>query len=278
VSWIDPPRAAVRDVVARALAEDVGALGDLTASLVAPDVTAAATFVAREEGVLAGRLCVLETFEAIDPGVKVDWRILDGIDVRPGEVCGVVEGSLASIVTAERSALNLLGRLSGIATLTRRYVRAAQGNARIRDTRKTTPGLRALEKAAVRAGGGANHRGSLSGGILLKDNHLAGVSIPDAVIRARHRWPGQVVEVECDRPEQVRQAVDAGADMVLLDNMTPDQVAACVVLVDGRCPVEVSGGITLESVADYAATGVDFLSVGAITHSAPALDFGLDIH
>jgi nicotinate-nucleotide pyrophosphorylase (carboxylating) len=172
----------------------------------------------------------------------------------------------------------LLGRLSGIATLTRRYVRAAQGKARIRDTRKTTPGLRALEKAAVRAGGGANHRGSLSDGILLKDNHLAGVSIPDAVMRARHRWPGQVVEVECDTPEQVRQAVDAGADMLLLDNMTPDQVSSCVVLVDGRCSLEVSGGVTLDSVPAYAATGVDFISVGAITHSAPVLDFGLDIH
>jgi nicotinate-nucleotide pyrophosphorylase (carboxylating) len=278
MSWIDPPIATVRDVVARALTEDLGVLGDLTASLVAADVTAAAAFVARQEGVLAGRLCVIETFEAVDRGVKVDWRILDGVDIRPGEVCGVVEGSLASILTAERTALNLLGRLSGIATLTRRYVRAAQGNARIRDTRKTTPGLRALEKAAVRAGGGANHRGSLSDGILLKDNHLAGVSIPDAVVRARHRWPGQTVEVECDTPEQVRQAVDAGADIVLLDNMSADQVASCVVLVDGRCPVEVSGGITLDSVPAYAATGVDFISVGAITHSAPVLDFGLDVH
>ena len=277
MNWVDPPLTAVRNVVAQALAEDLGVLGDLTASLVGADVTGAAAFAAREEGVLAGRLCVLETFQAVDPAVKVDWRILDGVDVRPGEVCGVVEGPLASILTAERTALNLLGRLSGIATLTRRYVRAAQGNARIRDTRKTTPGLRALEKAAVRAGGGANHRGSLSDGILLKDNHLAGVSIPDAVTRARHRWPGQVVEVECDTLEQVRQAVDAGADMVLLDNMTPDQVASCVGLVGGRCPVEVSGGVTLESVPAYAATGVDFISVGAITHSAPVLDFGLDI-
>jgi nicotinate-nucleotide pyrophosphorylase (carboxylating) len=168
--------------------------------------------------------------------------------------------------------------LSGVATLTRRYVHAAQGNARIRDTRKTTPGLRALEKAAVRAGGGANHRGSLSDGILVKDNHLAGVSISDAVSRAKRRWPGQVVEVECDTPEQVREAVDAGAEMVLLDNMTPDQVAACVKLVEGRCPVEVSGRVTLDSVPEYAATGADFISVGALTHSAPALDIGLDVH
>ena len=278
MSWVDPPLLAVRDVVARALAEDLGVLGDLTATLVPADATAAAAFVAREDGVLAGRLCVFETFDAVDSAVKVDWRILDGVDVRPGEVCGVVEGSLASILTAERTALNLLSRLSGIATLTRHYVRAAQGNARIRDTRKTTPGLRALEKAAVRAGGGANHRGSLSDGILVKDNHLAGLSIPDAVTRARRRWPGQLVEVECDTFEQVRDAVDAGADMVLLDNMTPDQVTACVVLVDGRCPVEVSGGVTLDLVPDYAATGADFISVGAITHSAPVLDIGLDIH
>jgi nicotinate-nucleotide pyrophosphorylase (carboxylating) len=278
MSWIDPPMTAVRDAVARALAEDLGVLGDLTASLVSADAGAVASFTVREEGVLAGRLCALETFRALDPAVSVDWRILDGVEVRPGEVCGVVEGRLASILTAERTALNLLGRLSGVATLPRRYVHAAQGNARIRDTRKTTPGLRALEKAAVRAGGGANHRGSLSDGILVKDNHLVGISISDAVSRAKRRWPGQVVEVECDTAEQVRQAVSAGADMVLLDNMTPDQVASCVKLVAGHCPVEVSGRVTLESVPEYAATGVDFISVGALTHSAPVLDIGLDIH
>jgi nicotinate-nucleotide pyrophosphorylase (carboxylating) len=277
VTWIDPPAAAVREVVARALAEDLGPLGDLTASLLSDEATARASFVARSDGVVAGRLCVLATFAAVDPTVVVEWPLADGVEVRPGEVIGTVEGRLASILTAERTALNLLGRLSGIATLTRAYVREAQGNARIRDTRKTTPGLRALEKAAVRAGGGANHRGSLSDGILIKDNHLAEMTITQAVVRARRRWPGQLVEVECDTSIQVREAMDAGADMVLLDNMTPDQVVAAAEVVAGRCPIEVSGGVTLESVAAYAAAGADFISVGALTHSAPSLDIGLDI-
>jgi nicotinate-nucleotide pyrophosphorylase (carboxylating) len=277
VSWIDPPDAAVREVVARALAEDLGPLGDLTASLVPEDVMARAEFVARADGVVAGRLCVLATFAAVDPSVVVEWPLPDGLEVRPGAVIGVVEGRLGSILTAERTALNLLGRLSGIATLTRAYVRAVQGTARIRDTRKTTPGLRALEKAAVRAGGGANHRGSLSDGILIKDNHLAHMSIGDAVARARHRWPGQMVEVECDTPEQVAEAVVAGADMILLDNMTPAAVAAAVQLVAGACPIEVSGGVTLASVGEYAAAGATFISVGALTHSAPVLDIGLDV-
>jgi nicotinate-nucleotide pyrophosphorylase (carboxylating) len=277
MTWIDPPAGAVREVVARALAEDLGPLGDLTASLVPDDATARAEFVARQDGVLAGRLCVLVTFAAVDPEVAVEWRLSDGLEVRPGEVIGVVEGRLASILTAERTALNLLGRLSGIATLTRAYVRAAQGNARIRDTRKTTPGLRALEKAAVRAGGGANHRGSLSDGILIKDNHLAGLTITEAVTRARRRWPGQLVEVECDTTVQVAEAVGAGADMVLLDNMTPLEVAAASEVVGKRCPIEVSGGVTLDSVAAYAAAGAAFISVGALTHSAPVLDIGLDI-
>jgi nicotinate-nucleotide pyrophosphorylase (carboxylating) len=277
MTWIDPPGAAVREVVARALAEDLGPLGDLTASLVPDDATARAEFVARREGVVAGRLCVLATFAAVDPEVAVAWRLTDGLEVRPGEVIGVVEGRLASILTAERTALNLLGRLSGIATLTRAYVRAAQGNARIRDTRKTTPGLRALEKAAVRAGGGANHRGSLSDGIMIKDNHLAQMSIAEVVTRARRRWPGQLIEVECDTLDQVAQAVEARADMVLLDNMKPDDVAAAALVVDGRCPIEVSGGVTLDSVAAYAAAGAAFISVGALTHSAPVLDIGLDV-
>jgi nicotinate-nucleotide pyrophosphorylase (carboxylating) len=227
--------------------------------------------------VVAGRLCVLATFAAVDPSIVVEWRLADGLEVRPGDVLGVVAGRLAGILTAERTALNLLGRLSGIATLTRAYVRAAQGNARIRDTRKTTPGLRALEKAAVRAGGGANHRGSLSDGILIKDNHLAEMTITQAVHRARHRWPGQLVEVECDTLLQVRESLDAGADMVLLDNMTPEQVGAAAEVVAGRCPIEVSGGVTLDSVAAYAAAGADFISVGALTHSAPTLDIGLDL-
>jgi nicotinate-nucleotide pyrophosphorylase (carboxylating) len=264
-------------VVQRALAEDLGVLGDLTASLVPADTTATAAIVARQEGVLAGRLCAAETFAAVDADLNVNWRVTDGVDVHPGTVVAVLDGRLSSLLTAERTALNLLGHLSGVASLTRRFVMAAQGRARIRDTRKTTPGLRALEKAAVRAGGGANHRGSLSDGILVKDNHLAGLSIVEAVARAHHRWPGHQVEVECDTLEQVKIAVDAGASMVLVDNMSPAQVVEAVAAVAGRCPVEVSGGVTLETVADYAAAGADLISVGALTHSAPVLDLGLDL-
>ena len=181
------------------------------------------------------------------------------------------------MLTAERTALNLLGHLSGVATLTRRFVDAAGPSARIRDTRKTTPGLRALEKAAVRAGGGTNHRASLSEGILLKDNHLAGVSIEAAVVLAKRRWPSLTVEVECDTLEQVKVAVEAGADLVLLDNMGPAEVAAAAQLVDGRLTIEVSGRVALDDVAALAAAGADLISVGALTHSAPVLDIGLDL-
>jgi len=273
---VHPPSSAVREVVARALAEDVLPLGDLTASLVPLDVHARAAFIARAAGVVAGRLCAVEAFTQVDDTVVLAWSSDDGDAVEPGDVIGVVTGPLRSILTAERTALNLLGHLSGIATATRRYAELANP-ARIRDTRKTTPGLRALEKAAVRAGGGVNHRANLSDGILVKDNHLGGLTVAEAVRKADERWPGRVVEVECDSAEQLQQALDAGAGMVLLDNMTPDEVAECVRLVDGRIPVEVSGGVTLDNVASYGATGADFIAVGAITHSAPVLDIGLDL-
>jgi nicotinate-nucleotide pyrophosphorylase (carboxylating) len=277
VSWLDPPLSAVREVVARALAEDLGVLGDLTAGLVPEGAQVAAVLVARQDGVLAGRLCALEAFAAVDPAVSVRFGFSDGVEIRPGQVIAEIDGPLAAVLTAERTALNLVGHLSGIATLTRRFVAEAQGRSRIRDTRKTTPGLRALEKAAVRAGGGANHRGSLGDGILVKDNHLAGLSITDALARAQHRWPGHFVEIECDSLEQVTEAVEAGAGAILVDNMTPAEVATAMSLVAGRCPIEVSGGVTLATVAAYAATGVAWISVGAITHSAPVLDIGLDL-
>ena len=261
----------------RALAEDLGVLGDLTATLVPPDATVSATVSVRGEGVLAGRLCAAEAFAAVDPSIVVSWSAADGDRLRGGQTIATVQGSLASVLTAERTVLNLLGHLSGIATLTRRYADAAGPTTRIRDTRKTTPGLRALEKAAVRAGGGVNHRGSLSDGILVKDNHLAGLPIGDLVATARARWPGQSVEVECDTLDQVRVALSAGADMVLVDNMAPAQVAEAVALVSGAVPVEVSGGVTLDTVAAYAAAGADLISVGALTHSAPVLDIGLDL-
>jgi nicotinate-nucleotide pyrophosphorylase (carboxylating) len=273
---VHPPLAAVREVVARALAEDLLPLGDLTASLVPPTVTARAAFVARQEGVLAGRLAAAEALHQVDPSVHVQWALDDGDQVLAGATIAEVGGALRSILTAERTALNLLCHLSGIATLTRRYADAV-APARLRDTRKTTPGLRALEKAAVRAGGGLNHRANLSDGILVKDNHLGGLSIAEAVARAAERWPGRVVEVECDTAEQVREALDGGAGMVLLDNMSPEQVTAVVDEVKGRALVEVSGGVTLETAPRYAETGCDFVSVGAITHSAPILDIGLDL-
>lgn len=277
MSDVHPPMPAVREAVARALAEDVGPLGDLTASLLALDVHGVADLVPRNEGVLAGRHCATEAFAQVDASARITWLADDGDEIAAAEPLGRVEGPLTAILTAERTALNFLGHLSGIATETHRYVRAAKGRARIRDTRKTTPGLRALEKAAVRAGGGVNHRGSLSDGILVKDNHLGGLSIADAVRRAKLRWPGRGVEVECDTRAQVEEAVAAGADMVLLDNMTPAQVVECVRLVDGRALVEVSGGVTIDTVGAYADTGADLISVGAITHSAPVLDIGLDI-
>jgi nicotinate-nucleotide pyrophosphorylase (carboxylating) len=199
--------------------------------------------------------------------------------VEAGQEVATVSGRLATILTGERTALNFLGHLSGIATLTAEYVAAAGrgGPARVWDTRKTTPGLRTLEKAAVRAGGGRNHRGNLSEWILLKDNHIAGIGIAEAVARARDLFPVKAVHVECDRLDQVREAVEAGASAILLDNMSTDEVREAVALVAGRCPVEVSGGITLDTIAGYAATGVDLISVGRLTNSAPVLDIGLDL-
>jgi nicotinate-nucleotide pyrophosphorylase (carboxylating) len=276
-TWLDPPLTAVREVVARALAEDLGVFGDVTASLVPVTATVAASIVARAPGVLAGRLAASEAFAAVDPAIALQWSAADGDGVDAGRLLGQVQGPLASVLTAERTALNLLGHLSGVATLTRRFVDAAGPSVRIRDTRKTTPGLRALEKAAVRAGGGVNHRASLADGILLKDNHLAGISIEAALVEARRRWPGLLCEVECDTLDQVKVAVAAGADLILVDNMDAAGVAAAVRLASGHIPIEVSGRVTLESVAGYAAAGADLISVGALTHSAPVLDIGLDL-
>jgi len=280
---LDPPRAAVVVAVTGAIAEDVLPLGDLTAGLVAADRRATADVVCRGTGVVAGQACAVETFAQIDPGVTVAWKRVDGSAVAPGDVVATVEGPLRSILTAERTALNFLGHLSGVATLTRAYVeavRAVNPVTRILDTRKTTPGLRALEKAAVRAGGGHNHRGSLSDAVLVKDNHLGGATIAEAVGRARRQWPGRMVEVECDRLDQVDAAVAAGATVVMLDNMAPDLVAEAVARVRAAgsdALVEVSGGVTLANAPALAAAGADVLSAGALTHSAPALDLGLDL-
>lgn len=268
----------MRESVTRALMEDVVPIGDMTTALLPVDLQASATISARDEGVMAGRLCATEAFHQVDSSIVLEWLLDDGSDVQAGDVLGRVEGPLPSILTAERTALNFLRHLSGIATLTRRFVRATHGKATILDTRKTTPGLRTLEKAAVRAGGGVNHRGNLSDGVLIKDNHLGGMSIEEAVRRARLRWPGRLVEVECESLDQVREALAAGASMIMLDNMSPNRVRSAVREIAAQVPVEVSGRVDLDSVGAYARIqGVDFISVGAITHSAPVLDIGLDL-
>jgi nicotinate-nucleotide pyrophosphorylase (carboxylating) len=281
-----PPIDEVRRAVTLALAEDIGPIGDLTGSLVPADAVAHAAFVARQSGVIAGTSCVRETCQQLDAGLELAVLVEDSGVVEVGTVVARVVGPFRSLLIAERTALNFLCHLSGVATLTRRYVEAAAAAnhaARVRDTRKTTPGLRALEKAAVRAGGGVNHRASLSGGVLVKDNHLAGVPLSDAVVQAIERWPGRFIEVECDNLEQVSLAVEAGAAGVMCDNMSPDDVRAAVEIVQahprgraGAVLVEASGGITLENIAAYARAGANLISVGAITHSAPILDIGLD--
>ena len=274
-----PPMTAVRDVVARALAEDLEPLGDVTAALLPPDLEGRGAVVPRSAGVLAGRPAADEAFRQVDPAITVTWHADDGHALTAGQPVADLNGPLASILTAERTALNLLCHLSGIATATRRWVDACAGSLTVWDTRKTTPGLRALEKAAVRAGGGANHRGNLSEWVLLKDNHLAALGITEAVRRARARWPGRTVQVEADRLEQLVEAIEADADIVLLDNMSPDEVRACVAARgDARRPLlEISGRVTFESLPAYVDTGADLVSASALTASSPALDLGLDV-
>ena len=271
-----------------ALAEDLAADGDITAALVPASATAHFALRARQDGILAGRDCAVEAFDRLDPTLETIWKFDDGDALAASDTVMEVTGSLRPILTAERTVLNFLGHLSGIATLTGRFVAAAHarnGTVQILDTRKTTPGLRTLEKAAVRAGGGTNHRSNLSEAVLVKDNHLAGAEIPDAVARARELWPGRMVQVECDSLDQVDQASAAGADALLLDNMTPEMVAQAIELSHrvaqrhGRAHVltEVSGRVNLATVGDYAAAGPDRISVGALTHSAVVLDLGLDL-
>jgi nicotinate-nucleotide pyrophosphorylase (carboxylating) len=278
------PDPVVTEAVARALAEDLLADGDITTALVPETATAHFALRARQVGVLAGRACVTETFRQLSADLPLIWYVGDGGVVVPGQTIMEVTGPLRPILTAERTALNFLGHLSGIASLTAQFVAIAHARnpaVQVLDTRKTTPGLRALEKAAVQAGGGVNHRSSLSEAVLVKDNHLGGVSITDAVFRARAMWPGRLVQIECDSLEQVAEAARAGADAVLLDNMDPATVALAIVVAQTESPepvlTEVSGGVTLQSIGDYAAVGPDRISVGALTHSALSLDLGLDL-
>ena len=265
------------EVVAAALAEDLGERGDITSNLLVPaGRRVTARVVARRAGVLAGRAAGEQVLR--QTGLEGAWRAEDGARLRPGATVAEIAGPARAVLIAERTLLNLLCHLSGVATLTAAYV-AACDPVTVLDTRKTTPGMRVLEKAAVRAGGGVNHRMGLFDRILVKDNHLAlaGAGLREAVARARRDMPGVLVEVEADDLAGVRAALDAGADWILLDNMDPEALREAVVLVAGRARLEASGGMGLEGARAAAATGVDAVSVGALTHSAPALDLGLDI-
>jgi nicotinate-nucleotide pyrophosphorylase (carboxylating) len=265
-------------VVAAALAEDVGD-GDLTTEGVVPaEARCTAELLVKEDGVLCGVTAAARVFQTLDPEVTVEALVEEGARLGGPTAVARLEGPARAILTGERIALNLLGRLSGIATLTSRYVDAVAGTrGRILDTRKTTPGLRSLERYAVRCGGGRNHRFGLHDAILLKENHLriAGGIGPATVALADR--DGVFLEVEAETISEVGEALEAGVDRILLDNMSPEEVAQAVVLAGGRVPLEASGGITLENVRAYAETGVDFISIGALTHAARSLDVSLEV-
>jgi nicotinate-nucleotide pyrophosphorylase (carboxylating) len=263
-------------IVAAALAEDVGDGDVTTLATVAPGARARATITQKEPGAIAGLDAAQEAFRQLDPDARFERRVDEGV-WRDGGPVLVVEGSARALLTGERTALNFLGRLSGVATASARAVRAVEGTgATVLDTRKTTPGLRALEKAAVKAGGAANHRFGLHDAILIKENHIAAAGgIAAAVEAARAAAPDLLLEVEVRDPGEIDQALAAGAPRLLLDNMTPSELTAAVARIAGRAETEASGGITLDTLRDVAATGVDFVSLGALTHSAPALDLSL---
>jgi nicotinate-nucleotide pyrophosphorylase (carboxylating) len=272
----------IEEAVARALAEDLGRAGDVTSAATVPaGLAGRAVVVARQAGVIAGLPVVEAAFRRLDPRLALDAHAGDGAAVKAGALLMAVEGDTRALFGAERVALNFLGHLSGIATATAAYVRLVAGTkARVCCTRKTTPGLRALEKYAVRCGGGFNHRFGLDDAILIKDNHIAVAGGIRAVLKRARAKAGHLVkiEIEVDTLDQLREVLDSGeADVVLLDNMDPATLTAAVELVAGRLVTEASGGITHATAAAIAATGVDYLSSGAITHSAPSLDVGLDI-
>jgi nicotinate-nucleotide pyrophosphorylase (carboxylating) len=269
----------VRRLVRSALDEDLGA-GDATSEATVPEnARARGVLLAKQELVVAGLEVAQAVFETLEPTLRFQAEGKEGDRFFPDTVIATVEGRARALLSAERVALNFLQRLSGVATLTRRFVEAVAGTgARIRDTRKTTPLLRFLEKHAVEAGGGVPHRGGLDAGILVKDNHvrLAG-SVRQATRRAVAGARGLPVEIEVDALEQLEEAIEAGAQMILLDNFTPDDVRAAVAQVRGRVPLEASGGIRLENVRAFAEAGVDYIAIGALTHSAPAVDVSLEI-
>jgi len=274
------PDLLIEPIVLASLAEDLGRAGDVTSAACIPaEARLAAAFVARQGGVVAGLACARLAVTALDPAARFEAVVADGASVAAGQILARVEANARALLAAERTALNLVCRLSGVATLTAAYVAETAGTAaRIIDTRKTTPGLRALEKYAVRCGGGANHRFGLDDAILLKDNHVAACGgVGEAVRRARAAVGHMVkIEVEIDRLDQLDEALAEGPDIVMLDNFSQVDLAEAVRRTDGRALLEASGGVNLETVRAIAETGVDLISVGALTHSAPILDIGLD--
>ena len=274
----------VEQIVDHALAEDLG-WGDITTgTLIPPELQGRAFILSKASGVVAGTEVARMVFHRVDPSLQVELLLSDGSKVKPRDIIARIEGRIASILTSERVALNFLQRLSGIASETHLYVEAIQTlTARIMDTRKTTPGLRRLEKYAVRVGGGYNHRQNLGDGVLIKDNHLAalrsqGKSLGEVIAEAKQKAPHTLkVEVEAQTPEEALEAANAGADIVMLDNMPIEEMRRAVEMIKGKALIEASGGGTLDKVRAIAETGVDFISIGAITHSAPALDLSLEI-
>ncbi|MGV8928688.1 MAG: carboxylating nicotinate-nucleotide diphosphorylase [Brevundimonas sp.] len=275
------PDILIEPIVRAALAEDLGRAGDVTSRACIPeDARMRAVFAARKAGVLAGLDCVRLSLLAMDPTATIDLRLRDGAAFEAGTILAEVEADARAFLAAERTALNLLGRMCGIATLTQAYVAAVAGTtARIADTRKTTPGLRALEKHAVLCGGGVNHRFGLDDAVLIKDNHVAVCGGVGEAIRRARTAVGHLmkVEIEIDGLEQLDEALAAGPDVIMLDNFTLPMLREAVGRVAGRVTLEASGGVNLETVQAIAETGVDVISVGALTHSAPSLDVGLDI-
>jgi nicotinate-nucleotide pyrophosphorylase (carboxylating) len=267
-----------RDLVRRALDEDIAG-GDITTNAIfGPNDRARGTFLAKSPCTLAGIDVALEAFLQLDPGVDARLHFRDGDDCAAGAIIGRVTGSARALLSGERTALNFLQHLSGVATMARQFVRAGGGAITILDTRKTTPTLRALEKYSVRMGGATNHRMSLNDGVMIKDNHIhLGGGIASAVALVRAHGAKAVIEVEVETLQQVDQALAAGADILLLDNMTIDDMREAVRRSHGRAKTEISGGVTIARIPDLAATGADFVSVGALTHSAPAVDISFEI-
>jgi nicotinate-nucleotide pyrophosphorylase (carboxylating) len=280
----------MQEIVCFALQEDLGRKGDVTSQATIPKKSNSVAYIlSKEEGIFCGAKIISDVFRQLDPKIIVHLLAQDGDPLYPGQVVAEIEGNTRALLAGERTVLNFVQRLSGIATLTHQFLQASRvsnrkSKVKILDTRKTTPLLRVLEKYAVLCGGGTNHRFGLHDMVLIKDNHLAalaGISpdpVVDAIKLARKKWPRLKIEVECETLEQVKEAIRAKADMILLDNMTPPQLRKAVKIVKGRAKTEASGGVNLKTISSIAKTGVDFVSIGALTHSARSLDFSMEIN